>query len=95
MRQIVIVAGIAALLAAAIVGATYNVEPAKACVPNGQPYGKSCVSPEAQAGGFGTAVSSLAQANGGLHDCRAAGMKGCGAQPVGAGGSSSTHGNNG
>ena len=37
MRQIVIVAGIVALLAAAMVGATYNVQPVKACVPNGQP----------------------------------------------------------
>jgi len=95
MRQIVIVAAIVALLAAAMVGATYNVQPFKACVPNGQPYGASCVSPEAQAGGFGTGVSSLAQANGGLHDCRAAGDKGCFGPGVGAGRSSVNHGNNG
>jgi hypothetical protein len=90
------VAGFFALLATAIVVATYNLQPAKACVPNGQPYGASCVSPEAKAGGFGTAVSTLAQANGGLHDCRAAGDKGCTGpnSGVGAGGSSVNHGNN-
>ncbi len=52
-------------------------------IPNDQPFGASCVSLDAQAGGFGTVV------------CRAAGMKGCAGPGVAAGGSSSTHGNNG
>ena len=80
--------------AAAIVGATYNLQPAKACVPNGQPFGASCVSPDAQAGGFGTGTSNLAQGSG-LHDCRAAGDKACFGPGVGAGGSDVPHGNNG
>jgi hypothetical protein len=109
MKRMVVVAGFLALLATAIVAAgSYNVQPAKAGVgcPSavGQPYGQACVSQQAGPG-FGTAVSGVAHANGGLHDCRAAGDKsnfpcnGSGATPggngVGSGRSGTTHGNNG
>ena len=81
MRQTVIVAAIVALIASTIIGATYSVEPAKAqfCkkvtpTPNGEPFGESCVAPDAKAGGYGSIISSSAQGNG-LQDCRAAGNK--------------------
>jgi hypothetical protein len=95
-ERMVIVSGFPALLATALVAATYNLQTAKACSAQDQPYGKSCVSPEAKSGGFGTAVSSLAQSSGGLHDFRAAGDKG-GPSPgdVGSGGSDTNHGNHG
>ena len=67
-NQIVVISGLLALLATATIGAASNiVQPADAQCPTNQPYGRSCVSQEANpnsnggnAGqnGFGGAVSA-------------------------------------
>ena len=83
-NQLVVISGILVLLATATIASSFNVQTAKAssCDNNPHPYGKQCISQEAQGMGsttggsaWGASVASAAQSLNGLGDFRANGCK--------------------